>query len=76
MRTTIDEKLTLSSTFALGWPCTFVTLTFHSCGPLITNQPTAYRKYMGEENTNEFVTTMNARKLGLKMKLLRNELKK
>ena len=55
MRTTIDERLTLSSTFALGWPCTFVTLTFHSCGPLITNQPAAYKEYTGEENTKEFL---------------------
>ena len=71
MRTTIDERLTLSSTFALGWPCTFVTLTFHSCGPVITNQPAAYREYTGEENTKEFLTTMHARKLDSKMKLLR-----
>ena len=46
MRTTIDERLTLSSTFALGWTCTFVTLTFHSRGPLIMKPATAYESYI------------------------------
>ena len=46
MRTTIDERLTLSSTFALGWTCTFVTLTFHSRGPLIMNPATAYESHI------------------------------